>query len=281
MIINLYKHRFIIALIIILLACIPLLCKFVTIPNAREKELAHPQKIKQPVYGEFLKWEEAEQLFPRQSCATVIDFDTKVRFRVQRRGGSSHADVQPLTAEDTRKMKSIYNGQWSWKRKAIIVELGSGRKIAASMNGMPHGQGVIRGNNFNGHFCIHFKDSKTHGSKSWDLAHQMMIWKSANVLDQQLTTLSPERIIGLFITAINQGEIKIARKLINSSQDFGPYFKNVKYMQADRIEKIKQNTYRVDVRVVLLNSSDEIKKKLIVTMSKKSKPYWQINSVFK
>ena len=53
-------------------------------------------------------------------------------------------------------MKTIYQGKWSWQRKAIIVELEDGRRLAASMHGMPHGAGAIRGNNFNGHFCVHF-----------------------------------------------------------------------------------------------------------------------------
>ena len=40
------------------------------------------------------------------------------------------------------------------------------------MNGMPHGTQTISGNNFDGHFCIHFYGSKTHGSKKVDAMHQ-------------------------------------------------------------------------------------------------------------
>ncbi len=72
-------------------------------------------------------------------------------------------------------MKMIYGGKWSWKRKAIIIELDNGRRIAASMNGMPHGGGAIRENKFYGHFCIHFKDSKTHVTGNIDMAHQIMV----------------------------------------------------------------------------------------------------------
>ena len=32
--------------------------------------------------------------------------------------------------------------------------------------------GVVKGNNFDGHFCIHFYGSKTHGTKKVDAMHQ-------------------------------------------------------------------------------------------------------------
>jgi len=115
-------------------------------------------------YGEFLTWKEVDGLLPIYAKANIIDFETLWEFRVQRRAGTSHADVQPLSAEDTEIMKNIYGGHWSWRRRAIIVQLDNGRMISASMHGMPHGQGAIKGNNFNGHFCIHFRDSTTHGS---------------------------------------------------------------------------------------------------------------------
>ena len=120
-----------------------------TLPESEEE---HPiQQEPKNMCGEFLAWEETRHYFNKYSSATVMDLDTGLQFNVQRRGGTYHADVQPLTAEDTATMKAIYNGKWSWKRRAVIVELENGRKIAASMNGMPHGQGAIAGNKFNGH----------------------------------------------------------------------------------------------------------------------------------
>ena len=70
-------------------------------------------------------------------------------------------------------MKKIY-GHWSWKRRAVLVKY-NGHVYAGSMNGMPHGTQTIKGNNFDGHFCIHFYGSKTHGSKKVDDMHQKMV----------------------------------------------------------------------------------------------------------
>lgn len=165
------------------------------------------------VRGEFLIWKEVDRIFPRNACADVVDFETGLTFRVQRRAGTYHADVQPLTSSDTAIMKQIYNGQWAWKRRAVLIGLDDGRVIAASMNGMPHGSGAIKGNKFNGHFCIHFRDSITHGSRSRDTAHQMMIWKAAGVLDEQLAPLNAEQVVDVAMAALAQGDARIVSEI--------------------------------------------------------------------
>lgn len=129
--------------------------------------------------GELISWDKAKNIFAMYDYAVVTDVRTGISFKVQRRGGSKHADVQPLTAADTAKMKQLY-GQWSWGRRAILVTV-NGRTMAASMNGMPHGAGAIKGNNFPGHFCIHFLGSRTHGTNSLDPDHQYMVRVAAGI----------------------------------------------------------------------------------------------------
>ena len=70
-------------------------------------------------------------------------------------------------------------GSWSWKRRAIFVTI-NGVNYAASMNCMPHGSGSIKDNNFNGHHCIHFTNSRTHGSNKVCSLHQAAIKKALN-----------------------------------------------------------------------------------------------------
>ena len=62
---------------------------------------------------EMLPWEEVNEILPKFSKFEVIDVETGLRFSVQRRAGSKHADVQPLTRKDTKIMKEIYQGKWS------------------------------------------------------------------------------------------------------------------------------------------------------------------------
>lgn len=106
--------------------------------------------------------------------ATVIDCETKKAYQVIRVGGYNHADVQPIDAENTAIMKSLYDGTWSWTRRPVWVEI-NGSYVAASINGMPHGYTLIEGNNMDGHTCIHFLNSKTHGTKRVDETHQAAV----------------------------------------------------------------------------------------------------------
>lgn len=137
-------------------------------------------------FGELLPWSEVQKIFKVGMVATVTDIDTGLSYQVKRLGGSNHADVEPLTAQDTAKMKEAYHGTWSWERHAILVTV-AGRTIAASQNGMPHGTSTIN-NGFPGHFCIHFLGSMTHGNNQWapspahvDSLHQAMVRKAAGL----------------------------------------------------------------------------------------------------
>jgi LysM repeat protein len=122
--------------------------------------------------AELLNWDAANRIF--KSRATIIDVATGLSFEVKRRGGHNHADIEPLTSADTAVLKQIYGGTWSWVRRAVIVVTG-GRRIAASINGMPHGGQSISGNNCNGHICLHFLGSRTHASNALDADHQRMV----------------------------------------------------------------------------------------------------------
>ena len=107
---------------------------------------------------------------PKHATFKVKDIRTGKVFTVKRWSGANHIDAEPASASDTKILKSIY-GHWSWKRRPVLVKY-NGHVYAASMNGMPHGTQTIKGNNFEGHFCIHFYGSKTHGSKKVDAMHQ-------------------------------------------------------------------------------------------------------------
>lgn len=160
-------------------------------------------------YGEYMDWQEVKEIFPKYGNAVVVDLDTGLRFGVQRRGGAYHADVQPLTAGDTEIMKQVYGGKWSWKRRAVLV-LAGGRQIAGSMNGMPHGGGQIRGNNFPGHFCIHFRGTKLHINGREDLAHRIMVCKAAGRLEEMMLKSTPEEAVKIFFTALDQEELGLS-----------------------------------------------------------------------
>lgn len=267
MVINLKKYRWALLMIIIVTAVII----GQGLIRHRKQEISPVKPQTRETHGEFLAWKDVSRLFPKYAKAAVIDYDTKLKFKVQRRAGSLHADVQPLTAADSAIMKKIYQGRWSWKRRAVLVELKDGRKLAGSMHGMPHGQGAIKGNNFRGHFCIHFRDSKTHGSGKIDLAHQMMIWKAAGVFGDQVKRMSQKDGIKVFFTAIDQNDTNLAARMMIPTANSNRVLNYFKQLEAVKIESIaliaesKDNIYKVKLLTVPPGSNKQVSLYLLIT----------------
>lgn len=181
------------------------------------------QSLRKKHYGVMQPWEEVKLALPNKSSFDVTELETGLSFRVQRRAGSDHADVQPLTKADTATMKQIYGGRWSWKRKAVLIHSGE-QWIAASMNGMPHGGDGIPENGFSGHFCIHFLGSSTHKSEFPDLAHQLMVHKAGGELKSLFDGASPASLAKLIVVAMNHHDEHLLKQLMKglseSSQGF-------------------------------------------------------------
>lgn len=157
-----------------------------------------------PQYGEALDWwTEAQYVIPIGADFEVVDFNTGKSFFARRTTGANHADCEPLTAEDTTKMKAIWGGSFSWSKRPVLIKY-NGRKVAASMSGMPHagndsaaaavwtswrsdnyGAGTnfdwIKNNGMDGHFDIHFLNSTKHVDGAVDTVHQANIKVSAGL----------------------------------------------------------------------------------------------------
>lgn len=111
-----------------------------------------------------------DEHFTKYVTVRVIDIWSETEYYVQRFGGYNHADVQTIDEHNTQIFKQIYGGEWSWARRPVWVEI-DGQFFAGSTNGMPHGFSILD-NGEGGHTCIHFLNSKTHGTKRVDEAHQ-------------------------------------------------------------------------------------------------------------
>lgn len=152
------------------------------------------------IKGGALDWFDSVQyIFPREQEATVTDVDTGKSFKLKRSFGTNHADVEPLTQEDTNIIKDIWGG-FSWERRAVVVEIDN-ILLAGSMTAFPHagldsepalkivsnrsgnyGRGqnldTVKGNGIDGHMDIHFLNSRTHGTNVVQKSHQGMVKKA-------------------------------------------------------------------------------------------------------
>ncbi len=119
-------------------------------------------------------WDEINKIWRKGTCATVTDVRTGLQYTAYRFGGWFHADCEPKTAADTKIMKKMFGGNWSWNRRAIWVTLSNGVTYAASQHGMPHMANPVD-NDFPGHFCIHFYHSKVHETSAECPRHQSCV----------------------------------------------------------------------------------------------------------
>lgn len=152
-------------------------------------------------YGELLDWwTQAQKIFSIGTVAEVTDIRTGKTFKIKRTMGAYHADCEALTKADADIIRGIWGG-FSWDVRPVVVNV-RGRKIAASMSSLPHagvdaapafavvnnrseGYGTgenldtIKGNGMNGHFDVHFLNSKRHKDNRVDPRHQAAVYKAA------------------------------------------------------------------------------------------------------
>ena len=70
-------------------------------------------------------------------------------------------------------------GSFNWDSHAVILYAG-GKYVACAINTMPHGDQTITNNGYDGQFCLHMVNSRTHGSNSVCPLHQAAIKKAAS-----------------------------------------------------------------------------------------------------
>lgn len=210
---------------------------------------------------DMLPWEKVNGILPKYSKFTVLDVETGKKFMVQRRAGSRHADVQPMTPKDTEIMKEIYGGKWSWKRRAIIV-IHQDQWIAASMHGMPHGAGALE-NNFPGHFCIHFYGSRTHRKNMMDLSHKLMILKAAGKLQSYLANVEPDELMSAYVAGIKQKDSQIISTTSLQQMDWKKHIQLVENIKIKSIHEfpsrdlVDKLSLEVPVEIQWINHQSE------------------------
>ena len=107
----------------------------------------------------------------------IYDINSGLKIKIKRMGGHNHADVEPATAADTKKLLKASGGKWSWNSRAVILIAG-GKYVACAINTMPHGDQTIRDNNYEGQFCLHMTNSLNHNTGKINASHQAAIEKA-------------------------------------------------------------------------------------------------------
>lgn len=138
---------------------------------------------KETKYGHLADWFlDGKYVLKRNTNLKVIDLETGKAFWVQVMGGYNHADVEPLTSNDTNIMKSLCTS-WSWTPRPVVIYV-NGMNIAASISFMPHSFDTISGNGVTGHFDCYLLNSNSHDegtSQTYKDQHYANVYKAAGI----------------------------------------------------------------------------------------------------
>ncbi|MGI6192183.1 MAG: peptidoglycan-binding domain-containing protein [Christensenellales bacterium] len=128
--------------------------------------------------GADVDWKEVNALFASGTAVTVTDFITGKSFSVRRTGGTNHAVVRPVSAADEQTYLEVFGGTPNWSKRAAVVVV-DGRRIAASMAGMPRGEGAWSSNDdLSGGFDLYFAGSTADFCSLADAEHTANIKKA-------------------------------------------------------------------------------------------------------
>ena len=126
--------------------------------------------------------------------AKLTDLRTGKSLNIYIQSTGSHADVEPLTAADTTTLCSIYGvgapSQITYERRPMLITVGNNIQFVCSIYGEQHGSDTISNNNFAGQFCLHFLNSKTHGTDRVDKDHQQAIKDAVTLLEAKTVNVN-------------------------------------------------------------------------------------------
>ena len=142
-------------------------------------------KISAPGSVQLLSWYDVvKPALSGGSHLLVYDPSSGLSWTLRVLARGRHCDAEPLTAQDTRTMVKAFGGTNTWNQKGVYVQLPDGRWSVASTHDMPHDNGTIKDNDFNGHLCVHFlrtMDEAKQNDPKYGVANQETIrklWKS-------------------------------------------------------------------------------------------------------
>lgn len=108
----------------------------------------------------------------------LTDLTTGKSLNIHVQSTGNHIDAEPLTSADTTTLCEIYGvstpNAISYKRRPMMITTSAGQFLC-SIYGQPHGAQDITNNGYEGQFCLHFVNSKTHGTNRVDGDHQNAI----------------------------------------------------------------------------------------------------------
>lgn len=148
--------------------------------------------------AKVVDWNSFDDIMSIGSRFIIVDYYTGTYFVCERHMGGLHADVEPIDKEATRSLKSLYKDRENWKHRPVLIVFEDKSVYCASSfivghagrddkkflemvdnrssgYGMGENYDFIKGNDLDGHICVHVPDCRNHFDGRVSEKHQVNI----------------------------------------------------------------------------------------------------------
>ena len=163
-----------------------------------EYKIDESTKIELLNQAKVVDWKSFDNIMHIGSRFIVIDYYTGTYFVCERHMGGLHADIETIDKEATKSLKSLYKDRENWKHRPVLIVFEdksvycassfivghAGRddkKFLEMIDNRSSGYGTgenydfIKGNDLEGHFCVHVPGCKNHFDGKVSQKHQSNI----------------------------------------------------------------------------------------------------------
>ena len=163
-----------------------------------EYKIDESTKIELLNQAKVVDWNSFDDIMSIGSRFIIVDYYTGTYFVCERHMGGLHADVEPIDKEATRSLKSLYRDRENWKHRPVLIVFEDKSVYCASSfivghagrddkkflemvdnrssgYGMGENYDFIKGNDLDGHICVHVLDCRNHFDGRVSEKHQVNI----------------------------------------------------------------------------------------------------------
>lgn len=163
-----------------------------------EYKIDESTKIELLNQAKVVDWNSFNDIMSIGSRFIIVDYYTGTYFVCERHMGGLHADVEPIDKEATRSLKSLYKDRENWKHRPVLIVFEDKSVYCASSfivghagrddkkflemvdnrssgYGMGENYDFIKGNDLDGHICVHVLDCRNHFDGRVSEKHQVNI----------------------------------------------------------------------------------------------------------
>ena len=106
---------------------------------------------------QLLHWyDEVIPALRKNAVLTVYEPVSGLAWKLKVNSRGRHLAAEPLTLKDTQILMKAFDNKNTWAQKGVYVLLPDGRWTVGSTHSVPHHNGTIRENGFDGVLCVHF-----------------------------------------------------------------------------------------------------------------------------